>query len=107
MELSINLIIIIVIALIVLLALGSMFLGIWTPQRIGFEVETAKNNACYTLTLRGCDAVTDLNDIKITSVDVTGDAEINDDDTLLELCTNFYGVDEAGCRYNVCDCEES
>ncbi|MFH0929453.1 MAG: hypothetical protein V1818_03800 [Candidatus Aenigmatarchaeota archaeon] len=107
MELSINAVIIIIIAMIVLLAIGSLFTGVWSPQKRGIQVEMAKNNACRMLSLSNCE--TELDKIKIKDFDVDNDGVVgnDDDDTLKLLCSSYYGMDdENDCKTKICDCEE-
>jgi len=113
-ELPINTIVILVIALIILLAIIALFFGIWTPGVGGVSLEAAKDNACLLLTSTGCG---DTSSIIVKDFDADKDGNLNeansntgncgsDDagDNLFMLCKCHYNKDESECRTDVCNC---
>jgi hypothetical protein len=105
-ELPVNVLIIVVLALIVLLAIIALFFGVWNPTQI--TAEAAKNSACYTLLSTGCE---DPERIATDNFDANNDGVVNEYDTLQELCENYYGIDPSSpdrindCKKIVCRCE--
>lgn len=112
LDLSINFIILIALALIVLIAAYSLFFGAWQAQKSGFDIEAAKSAGCRALRAKGCydyvnEEPTDTDKIIISGFDVNGDSEPgNEFDTLTLFCSKYMGVlSKEDCRKIVCDCE--
>lgn len=121
-ELPINTIVILVIALIILLAILALFFSVWRPGVGGITLEAAKNNACQMLISTGCG---DTNSIIVKDFDadedgnlgtaetgsgwtwgtsVCGGAVSNNGDNLASLCACQYGKsDEDACK-TICNC---
>ncbi|MFH1229504.1 MAG: hypothetical protein V1678_03715 [Candidatus Aenigmatarchaeota archaeon] len=106
-ELPINVMIIIVLAIIVLLAVMALFFGVWNPGKSSLSLETAKSSACNILISTGCKDTS----IKVNNFDVDGDGITNDGtnvdngDTLQKLCELYYntGSDVVKCKA-ICHC---
>jgi hypothetical protein len=96
-ELPINVLVIIVIAVIVLLGIIAVYFAGWTPYASSAGVDTIKNDVCRKLVMgHGCDV--DPDQIEITNF---GGA-----DDLQELCETYYGVasgDVDACKA-ICGC---
>jgi len=108
-ELPINVIIIVVLALIVLLAIVALFFGIWPSGRDTVSIEAAKSNACQILIGMGCEGSTES--IPTTGFDVGSDDDTpggTDNNNLQGLCETYYGIEdgeEEDCKRIVCRCE--
>ena len=95
MELPINVMVIVVIAIIVLLAVAMLFFNVWTPGKDTLALEAAKNSGCQKLVSIGCNNVNDLSTITVSGLETDG-------------ITNLQGVcDELGASdcYKMCGCE--
>ncbi|MFH1229270.1 MAG: hypothetical protein V1678_02500 [Candidatus Aenigmatarchaeota archaeon] len=93
-EMPINVMIIVVICIIVLLAVVSLFLGVWNPTKGSLNMESIKNNACQIYVSNGCK---NADQIPVTGVDdLTADY-------LENLCAEKYFTD---CN-TVCMCTGS
>jgi hypothetical protein len=115
-ELPINTIVIVLIAIAVLLAIIILFFNVYNPGSKGISLEVAKDNACQMLVSLGCqnpanivikdfDADTDKNfDQGSGTGSCVNDAGANDN--LLMLCKCYYGVDETSCIKTICNCPE-
>jgi uncharacterized membrane protein len=122
MELPVNTLIIVVIALVILLAILALFFGVW-PSVQGVSLEAAKNNACQILTSTGCTA--DPITIKVNDFDADKDGNYGtaetgttwtwgnscdpsraaDGDNLAALCACYYFITtDALCTSDVCGC---
>ena len=102
-ELPINVLVIVVLALVVLIAIIALFFGVWTPGQSNVNIEATKNNACQILVDIGC---TDTN-IPTGEFDVGSDGNSNNDN-LQGLCEEYYGItpgDVDSCKKIVCRCE--
>lgn len=105
LELPVNTLIVIVLAIIVLVAVIAFFMGAWRPGVSGIEMENAKNSGCQAFVSAGCDD-RDLN-IIIVNYDVDGNGA--KDDSLLRLCEH-YGCtqdnpdDKMACCRDLCHC---
>ena len=53
-ELPINTLVVVAIAVIILLAVAAFFMGVWTPSAGGMQALAAKNDACGKLMNIGC-----------------------------------------------------
>jgi len=130
-ELPINVLIIVVIALIILLALIGLFYGVWTPGSSGLNLEGAKNSACQMLVSTGCG---DSRSILVNDFDADKDGQFeglsnNGDrskcgsitpdpgmgDSLFMLCVCWYNIGDIGdllddidreCRTRICHCQD-
>lgn len=113
-ELPINTIIVIAIALLVLLGITALWMSSWGGGSQGVTMEAAKAAGCGALMRNstGC-AGADTTAINYTGtypavprMDVNNDHNIDGGDTLQHLCETYYGVaagDQVGCR-RVCGC---
>jgi hypothetical protein len=75
-ELPINTIIIVVLAILVLAAVAGLFGGSFTPGSGTITVEGAKNNACQKLLSMGCSGVS-LGSITVKDFDANKDGKLN------------------------------
>jgi len=117
LELPINTLIIIVLAMVILLAILAMLYGVWTPGSAGLTLESAKNSACQMLMSTGC---RDASMIMVYNFDADRDGEFdpgegggncNDpsdptaQDNLYTLCKCWYSEpNEQNCREEICNC---
>jgi hypothetical protein len=121
-ELPINALIIIILALIVLLAILGLFYGVWPSSTKSVNIETAKNNACQILISMRC--LVGPETIHISDFDADEDGVVGDPggwtqgtpcptlatngaigDNLASLCACYYNTDNAqDCKTNVCGC---
>lgn len=96
-ELPINVLVIVAVAVIVLLGIVALFMIGFSPFSTISGQESYKNQACTQLTRGGCTA--DLTSISIP-FDANKDGEIaSDTDNLYAMCQNYYGcnvVDDLG-----------
>jgi hypothetical protein len=95
-ELPINVLIIVVIAVIVLLGIIAVYFAGWTPYASSSGVDAVKNDACRILVMgHGCDIEPDQ--IEITNFDGADD--------LQELCDVYFGTggDIDACKA-ICGC---
>ena len=107
-ELPINILVVIAVAVIVLLGVIALYFGGFVKPAELINQEAAKSKYC-ALVMRdpaGCTTV-DTSAIGITDFDANGDGTCCDaSDTLQALCETFYNVgagDMAGCR-RTCGC---
>lgn len=123
-ELPINVMIIVVLAIIVLIAVAVLFFGAWNPGKGSISLETAKNSACQILVSRGCDIhpnaiqISDFDADNDNSNDPTGGLAANcgpggsgTGDTLWSLCVCQLNILQStdGCKkcmMNVCGCSK-
>jgi len=112
-ELPVNILIIIAIAVIVLIALIAMFYPAFVSGGKTVSLDVARSQACRSL-VEGyrCDTTTVLANIIVNKFDVDKDGSVNDigtsdaDDNLDNLCLTWYQTaDDATCRKNLCGCE--
>ena len=82
-QLTINTLVILVLAVIVLIGLIAFFMGVWTPSTSGINIESIKNSACQRFVSAGCDKST-----ASIKVDDYGEGP---DKYLLDLCKDKYG----------------
>jgi hypothetical protein len=130
-ELPINAIIIILLCIAVLLAVITMFFGVWRPGQGSISLEAAKSSGCQMLSSMGCNAMTASIPIRgfdankdgtlsegsaksIITTATTCPLTISTQDNLLMLCQCWYlitGADEnavdSKCKKQVCGCQES
>jgi hypothetical protein len=103
-ELPINILVIVAIAVIVLLGMVALYFAGWSPFSGSLSYEAVKNTACAELVRTGCG---DTTQIITTGFDVDGSGTAGDSgDTLQLLCETYYGVtsgDQVACR-TVCGC---
>lgn len=126
-ELPINVLVIVVIALIILLALIGLFYGVWGPGSSGLNLEGTKNSACQMLVSTGC---SDSESIHVSDFDADKDGQfdhgtqarhdspcneldLNSRDNLFMLCKCWYNIGGATndeldreCRTRICHCED-
>ena len=106
LELPINVMIILVLGMIILIVVVALVYGAYRPSIGSVDLTTAKNNACQMLVSLGCER-TSPGYVLIPNFDANGDGEINEEDTLMSLCEEKYGIetdDESGCKTQVCGC---
>lgn len=126
-ELPINVMIIVTLALIVLIAIIALFFGVWNPGKGSITLEVAKNNACQMLISLGCDDI-DPASISINDFDANKDGNLiggagtlsnpwssskdcssgsnvgSSKDNLATLCLCYYSQStQAKCR-QICGC---
>jgi len=122
MELPINTLIVIVVAITILLAVIAIFFRVYNPSVNGINLETAKSNACQMLSSLQCSV--DTSTIQVSNFDADDDGTkdpgtgfvfgVNEDckdvvglekDNLAALCKCYYGIpNENGCKKTVCGC---
>ncbi len=102
-EMPINILVIVIIAIIVLTAMVVIFSGVWSSGSGTIGLETAKSNACQILITMGCD--TDPESVPVNNFDSNGDTKKDSNDNLAELCKRYYstGDDMDKCR-GICGC---
>lgn len=101
-ELPVNALIIVILAVLVLLGILALYAGVWSPSSGGIILESAKNNGCHMLASMGCNAA-DTNIITV-NYDASGNGNIGPEDTLLELCIKkYFKLTEEDCK-NLCGC---
>jgi hypothetical protein len=100
-ELPINVLIIIAVAVIVLIAIIAMFYPAWTGGSSTMTIEGAKSNACQILTeSKKCSVATstigvvgfDANKDANHAIETQLDAAVSAGDTLSALCDNYYQI---------------
>ncbi len=106
-ELPVNVLVIISIAVLVMLGLIALYLAS-TPGGASINIRTATSVACSQLINQGgCDkdkftTLEDFSDI-LVGVDVGGDGDISNDNLEI-LCIEHYGINDAvGCK-KLCIC---
>lgn len=102
-ELPINVLVIIAIAVIVLLGLVALFVFA-LRSGVPLEVQLEKGNACTALVNRGC-SETAPSEVDVR-VDVTGDGRVTaGEDSLQGLCDKYFGAggSDTKCK-QVCGC---
>jgi hypothetical protein len=100
-ELPINVLVIVAIAIIVLLGLVALYFLGFGPFSTGVSLQAAKSQGCQALVNQGC------GDTDITvSYDVDGSGTIDEDDTLQALMEKSFGctVDDIACTKRACAC---
>jgi hypothetical protein len=117
-ELPINVIVLVVLALIVLLGILALFFGVWPQGSTGINLEGAKNGACQILISTNCGSPSSVN---VKDFDADKDGTLNEvgpessinaadcgkpgfKDNLAMLCLCWYGANEADCKTRVCGC---
>jgi hypothetical protein len=120
-ELPINILVIIAMAVMVLLGLVAIYMGGFGPGGSEMQKNAAKNQACQELISKGyCGNYSSTKYVNVTGFDadrdgsmdpgpgITGDKETNDN--LYMLCKNFYGCGGSNkefvdcCHKKVCGC---
>jgi len=103
LELPVNVMIILVLGMIILIAVIVLVYDGYKPSINSVDQTTAKNNACGVLTSLGCSVST--SSIVISNFDTNKDNILDNSDTLMSLCENFYSItDEGDCRTEICGC---
>ena len=109
-ELPINVLVIVAIAVIVLLGLIALLFAGFSPFSSEISLGAVKTAACSELTRGGC--TQDLKDIFVnfdadedgTTEETAGDPPATDDN-LDNLCLNYYNAaEDSECRVRVCGC---
>jgi len=102
-ELPINVMVILALAVIVLFAVLMIFMGVWAPLGQTVTPKAALDAACLKLVTMGCE--TNLAEIYVTNFDADGNGKTGDKaDNLKVLCASkTFNKDEDGCR-TVCGC---
>jgi len=104
-SISINTLVIVILALIVIIAILALFFGVWPSGVSTITLEAAKNNACQILLSARCEISTTT--IVTKNFDANGDGTRDSSDTLLELCRIYdSGYDDTDCKKYVCNCPE-
>ncbi|MBU5575367.1 MAG: hypothetical protein QXF15_03460 [Candidatus Aenigmatarchaeota archaeon] len=111
-ELPINILVIIAMAVIVLLGLSALYMGGFGQGAGGIGLESAKSAACQQLLRSGqCGNAGYPGTIKTPGFDANKDGNLDDKDTLQALCENYYGCSgKTGydfvecCNKRVCGC---
>ena len=98
-ELPINILVIVAIAVIVLLGMVALYFAGWTPFSNSLSYQSVKNDACEELVRTGCGDTTAIN-----LGNFNADDDDTDVDTLQELCENYYNADDQVACRNVCGC---
>lgn len=125
-ELPVNALIIIILAVLVLLGILALYAGVWSPSSGGVNLESAKNNACQMLASTNCQS--DPATILISNFDANKNGQQKDTsqtpdkstawdyaahcglgkstgDNLATLCLCYYNKsDVASCRI-LCGCQ--
>jgi hypothetical protein len=113
-ELPINTLVIVVLAVIVLLGILALYFGVWNSQQGGLTLEGAKNNACRVLLTMNCNQL--LENITVNDFDADKDGRLNNPgpgtgaclttqgDNLYMLCKCWYNVNETLCKTSICGC---
>lgn len=85
-ELPMNTLVVIVIAIIILIAMVALFMGVWRQGSYGISMDSAKNSACQRyVSLKYCDAQEDVGDgisidsIKCDANELLVQEDLNDD----------------------------
>jgi len=118
LELPINLLVVVAVAIIVLLGVIGLFLAGFFGGGQNLQLTTAKNSACSILIQSGCQVTNTLDipvdfdadnnesitfDNKVTDPDGTGPR--GPGDNLFILCQNYFSaITDANCKKNVCNC---
>ncbi len=112
-ELPINALIIIAVALLVLLGIVALWMSGWSGGSQGVTIEAAKAAGCGALMRNssGCTGADPSyiyfngNTPPVPKFDVNGDSSINTEDNMTALCMRYYGTgtDKNACR-RVCGC---
>lgn len=101
-ELPINTLVLIVIAIIVLLGIIAISSSVNSQGGSVALLQTAKDSACIKLRIASCDS--DTSRISVKDIDVGGDGAANsEDDNLLALCSKFGANTESACK-ELCGC---
>jgi len=106
-ELPINVLIIVVVAVIVLLGIIAVYFTGWFPFAQTAGVDAVKNAGCR-MVIYDCDKdlstiVFDGSMAGLPTFDVTGEGTYDYNDNLAELCRIYYEADETKCA-EICGC---
>lgn len=105
LELPINTLIIVVLALIILLAVLALFYGVWGPGSSGITLDAAKSSACQMLLSTGCH---DTRTIYLQDFDADKDGEINEKSNIVEIdeimACGGGGMDTGDNLFMLCRC---
>ena len=106
LQLPVNLLIIVVIAIIVLVAVIGMFYNPISSGANSVSIDVAKSQACRSLVVGyECSLSVTLDTIRVDNYDVDGNGN-NNDDNLMDLCEEKFMIaagDQAACR-KLCGC---
>ncbi len=93
-ELPVNALIVIVLAIAVFVGIIAFFMGVWGPSTTGVNLESVKNTACQKFVSLGyCgDSTKDGSSITTDAVTCFEQADLDD---LKEIAINCYGVADA------------
>ncbi len=107
-ELPVNVMVMLVIAVIVLFSVLALFLGIWSPVPGTITPDAARSAACLKLMTGTPDCLNaDLTDIHIGNFDADKNGVAGSPgDNLMTLCNNYYDTngDQDRCRA-LCNCK--
>jgi len=94
-ELPINILVIIAMAVMVLLGLVAIYMGGFGPGAGEMQKNAAKNQACQELISKGyCGDAVKTSNVPVSGFDANKDGTMGNDN-LKDLCENFYG-----CKYD-------
>ena len=90
------------IPILMLLLITTIFPSPRIPSHASLEF--VKDNSCRMLLTIGCYSVNSTS-INVTNFDANKDGKIDSNDTLFELCKNYYGIDnDTECKTRICGC---
>jgi hypothetical protein len=106
-ELPINVLVIIVIAVIVLLGIIAVYFAGWTPFAQSSGVDAVKNAGCrmvvYNCSIELDTILFDGSNIGLPTYDVNDDGIYDSDDNMEELCRIHFDADPTQCA-KLCGC---
>jgi hypothetical protein len=101
-ELPINILVVVAVAVIVLLGLVALYFTGWSPFGVSVSYESVKNEACAELVRMNCPS--DPSTVTIDDFDADQSGAVGDGDDLMDLCTNYYGRSTASDCRALCGC---
>ena len=105
-ELPVNALIIVILAVLVLLGILAMYAGVWSPSSGGVNLEAAKDNACHMLASMGCSVHPAA--IPVNNFDADGSGKFNPGSSVCgcepPACTTPGGT-QADNLWNLCTCK--
>jgi hypothetical protein len=119
-ELPVNALIIVILAVLVLLGILALYGGVWSPSSGGINLESAKNNGCHMLASTNCQSGPET--IAISNFDANKNGQSNDpgtvsawgtacpnaawtSDNLAALCACFYYKTSSEDCKKLCGCQ--